>query len=50
MNLWKVDIIIKQKQEQYLEVEEYLWTLENPEKTLTKMKNQDVSTTTYMDT
>jgi len=39
INLHKVNMTIKQKQKQQLGVEEHPWTLENPETTLTKIRN-----------
>ena len=49
MNLWRVDMTIKQAQRLHLEEEEYLWIQENPETILIRMENQDVSTAIYMD-
>ena len=48
MNSQKVDMTIKQEQEQHLEDEKHLWTLGSLEIILMKIGNQDVSTVMYM--
>jgi len=49
MNLWKVEMTIKQAPEQHLEDKEYPWILEKLRTALIKMEDQDVSTTTHID-
>ena len=49
MNLQKVDMTIKQEQEQYLENKEHPWILGKLKIALMKMEDQDVSTATHID-